>query len=111
MRREWRVSLVCIRWTDFQESCFSESRRNRNTRWKILRRSFAEANLGNRKAAFLLPIAAMFLSDLVLGFAVYGTTLLKSQPAVYLCILITVGIGRLIQNKRSVLKIAAATFS
>src|SRR5438876_11064208 len=42
MRREWRVSLVCIRWTDFQESCFSESRRNRNTRWKILRRPFTE---------------------------------------------------------------------
>ena len=33
---------------------------------------FAGAQFRNRKAAFLLPMAAMFLSDLVLGFAVYG---------------------------------------
>jgi drug/metabolite transporter (DMT)-like permease len=72
---------------------------------------FAGAHFRDRKVAFLLPIAAMFLSDLALGFAVYGATLLKSQPAVYLSMLITVVIGRLIRNKRSVSKIAAATFA
>ncbi len=70
---------------------------------------FAGANLGNRKAAFLLPIAAMFLSDLVLGFAVYGGALLKSQPVVYFCMLMAVVIGRLIRNNGSALKIASAT--
>ena len=60
---------------------------------------FAGAHFRNRKAAFLLPIAAMFLSDLVLGFAVYGSALLKSQPVVYFCMLTAVAIGRLIRTK------------
>jgi len=72
---------------------------------------FAGAQIRDRRVAFLLPIAAMFASDLVLGFAVYGATMLKSQPAVYLCMLVTVVIGRLVRNKRSVSKIAAATFA
>ena len=70
---------------------------------------FAGAHFCNRKAAFLLPIAAMFLSDLVLGFAVYGGALLKSQPVVYFCMLMAVVIGRLIRNNGSALKIASAT--
>jgi len=70
---------------------------------------FGGAHLRDRKVAFLLPIAAMFFSDLVLGFTVYGIVLLKSQPVVYLCMLITVAIGRLIQARRSVMKIALAT--
>lgn len=72
---------------------------------------FAGAHFGNRKIAFLLPIAAMLVSDLVLGLTVYGFSMLKSQPVVYLCMLITVAIGRLIQNNKSVLKIASATFA
>src|SRR6266704_2950384 len=55
------------------------------------------------------PIAAMFLSDLALGFTVYGVVLLKSQPVVYLCMMVTVGIGRLIENKRSVAQGLVAT--
>jgi hypothetical protein len=72
---------------------------------------FGGVYLRDRKVAFLLPIAAMFFSDLVLGFAVYGTALLKSQPVVYLCMLMTVAIGRLIRDQRSILKIALATFA
>ncbi|HAF04251.1 MAG TPA: hypothetical protein DIT76_04460 [Spartobacteria bacterium] len=72
---------------------------------------FGGVYLRDRKVAFLLPIAAMFFSDLVLGFAVYGTALLKSQPVVYLCMLMTVAIGRLIRDQRSILKIASATFA
>lgn len=71
---------------------------------------FAGAHFRNRKAAFLLPIAAMFLSDLVLGFAVYGSAMLKSQPVVYFCMLMTVAIGSLIRNNRSAVKIALAAF-
>lgn len=71
---------------------------------------FAGAHFNNRRIAFFLPIAAMFLSDLVLGFAVYGSALMKSQPVVYLCMFVAVLIGRLIRNQRSALNIAAATF-
>src|SRR5215469_7957452 len=67
---------------------------------------FAGAHFRDRRIAFLLPIAAMFFSDLVIGFAVYGASMLKSQPAVYLSMLITVGIGQLIRNKRSISKVA-----
>jgi len=72
---------------------------------------FAGAHFRNWRIAFLMPIAAMFLSDLVLGFAVYGAVLFKSQPVVYLCMIITVGIGRLIENKRSVAQVFTATLT
>jgi len=72
---------------------------------------FGGAYFRDRKMAFLLPIAAMFLSDLVLGFTVYGMALMKFQPVVYLCMLLAVGIGRLIQNQRAVLKIASASLA
>jgi len=72
---------------------------------------FGGAYFRDRKMAFLLPIAAMVLGDLVLGYAVYGMTLMKLQPVVYLCMLLTVGIGRVIQNQRSVLKIASASLA
>jgi hypothetical protein len=67
---------------------------------------FGGAYFHNRKIAFGLPIAAMFLSDLALAFVVYGMASMKSQPVVYLCMLLTVGIGRLIQTRRSAVKIA-----
>ena len=72
---------------------------------------FSGAYFRDRKMAFLLPIAAMVLSDLVLGYAVYGMALMKFQPVVYLCMLLTAEIGRLIQNQRSVLKIASAALA
>jgi hypothetical protein len=65
----------------------------------------------NRKIAFLLPMAAMLLSDLVLGLLVYGMASMKSQPVVYGCMLLTVAIGRLIQSRRSVPTIASATLA
>jgi hypothetical protein len=65
----------------------------------------------DRKIAFLLPLAAMLLSDLVLGFGVYGMALMKSQPVVYLCMLLTVAMGRGIQTGRSVPKIALGTLA
>lgn len=37
---------------------------------------FGGAYLSNRQLAFVLPIAAMLLSDLVLGYLLYGRTLL-----------------------------------
>jgi hypothetical protein len=72
---------------------------------------FGGAYFRSRVLAFLLPIAAMLLSDLVLGFAVYGVMSMKSQPVVYLCMLLTVGIGRLIHPGRSATNIALATLA
>src|SRR5207247_3426656 len=70
---------------------------------------FAGAHLRNWRIAFLLPMAAMFLSDLALGFTVYGVVLLKSQPVVYLCMMVTVGISRVIGNTSSVVKVLVET--
>jgi hypothetical protein len=72
---------------------------------------FGGVYLRDWKVAFLLPIAAMFFGDLVLGVTVYGTVLLKSQPVVYLCMLMTAAIGRHIQTKRSALTITLATLA
>jgi hypothetical protein len=72
---------------------------------------FGGAYFRDWKIAFSLPLAAMLLSDLVLGFGVYGMASMKSQPVVYLCMLLTVGIGRLIQTRRSVPTIASATLA
>jgi|TARA_B100000959_G_C14723526_1_gene517970 hypothetical protein len=56
---------------------------------------FGGAYLPNKKTSFLIPISAMFLSDLILGFhsQIYG---------VYGCILILSFLGRTIQNKISI---------
>jgi hypothetical protein len=72
---------------------------------------FGGVYLRDRKVAFVLPIAAMFLSDLVLGFTIYGRTLFVSQPVVYLCMLATVVIGKLIQNRKSWVNITVATLA
>src|SRR5712691_6539722 len=40
---------------------------------------FGGAYLANRKFAYLLPLAATLLSDVVLGYTTYGASLLKSQ--------------------------------
>jgi hypothetical protein len=71
---------------------------------------FAGAYFRGRRIAFLLPLAAMLSSDLVLGLTVYGSAMLKFQPVVYFCTLIAVAIGRLIRNHKSVLAIGSATF-
>lgn len=70
---------------------------------------FGGAYSANRRVAFVLPIAAMLLSDLVLGYFLYGRTLLFSQPVVYACILATVTIGTLVKDRRSPLQVGSAT--
>jgi len=70
---------------------------------------FGGAYFASRKLAFLLPFAAMLLSDLLLAATVYGTAGLRSQPAVYVCLAVTVAIGMLIRRKNTVGRIAGAT--
>lgn len=56
---------------------------------------FGGAQFSKRREAFLVPLAALFLSDLILGF--HSTML-----AVYLCFAITVLIGRQMHGHISV---------
>jgi hypothetical protein len=73
---------------------------------------FGGACLGNRKLACLLPLAAMILSDLVLGCTRYGmVNMLAIQPVVYACILATSALGRFIKDRRSVWQVGTATFA
>ena len=72
---------------------------------------FGGAYVTNRKLAYLLPLAAMLLSDVVLGYTVYGASVLKSQPIVYACILATAAMGRLIRDKRSALQVGRVTLA
>jgi hypothetical protein len=73
---------------------------------------FGGACLGNRKLAYLIPIAAMLLSDLVLACTRYNLSMLLSiQPLVYACILATTAIGQLIGDRRSVPRVVAASLA
>jgi hypothetical protein len=71
---------------------------------------FGGACFTDRRLAYLLPLAAMLLSDLVLGFTRYGIlVMLASQPVVYACFLATTALGQLIQDRRSVWQVGSAT--
>jgi hypothetical protein len=73
---------------------------------------FGGACFVDRKAAYLLPMAAMLLSDLVLGFMHYGLwRLVAIQPVVYGCILASTAIGHLIADRRSVWQVGGAALA
>jgi hypothetical protein len=63
---------------------------------------FGGAYLGRKHLAFLVPFAAMFFSDLILGFH-------KDMWAVYSAFAITVMIGTLIRNRVKVSGIIAGS--
>jgi hypothetical protein len=73
---------------------------------------FGGACFTNRKMAYLLPLAAMLLSDLVLGCTRYGMLiLLASQPVVYACFMATTALGQIIQDRRSAWQVGTATLA
>jgi hypothetical protein len=73
---------------------------------------FGGACLADRRLAFLLPLAAMLLSDLVLGLTLYGMwTLVMIQPVVYGCILAYSAIGRWVVNHRSAWQIGGGALA
>ena len=73
---------------------------------------FGGACFTNRKIAYLLPLAAMLLSDLVLGCTRDSPLLLlTSQPVVYACFLVTTAFGQLVNDRRSVWEVGAATLA
>jgi len=65
---------------------------------------FAGTYFEKKQYAFAIPIAAMFLSDLVIGLNV-------NMPAVYLSFAITVLIGMIIRKKVNVGSVFMASFS
>jgi hypothetical protein len=65
---------------------------------------FAGTYFDRKQYAFALPIAAMFISDLVIG-------LHANMPAVYMSFAITVLIGMAIRKKLSVGSVFLASFS
>src|ERR1700688_456189 len=65
---------------------------------------FGGAYFSDRRLAFLVPLAALFLSDLFLGF--YG-----HMEVQYLSFALIVCIGLWLEKDRSVLKIAAAALA
>jgi hypothetical protein len=62
---------------------------------------FGGAYFSKKYLAFIVPLAAMFLSDLILGFH-------ASMPAVYIAFAITVLIGMLVARHPKALNIAGA---
>lgn len=67
---------------------------------------FGGAYLADRRLAFLVPLAAIVISDAVLGFDGLGTEL-----AVYGCAATTVALGLWIGRNRSVLRIGSAAIA
>lgn len=65
---------------------------------------FSGALVRNRAAAFLFPLAALFAGDLFVGLHVL-------MPVVYASFLVSVAIGLLLREKRTVGRIAAATLA
>ncbi len=63
---------------------------------------FSGALVRDRRLAFLFPLAALFAGDLFLGFH-------KLMPIVYASFLLSVLIGRLLQNRRTLARISGAT--
>lgn len=64
---------------------------------------FGGACFENRLAAYLVPLAAMLLSDAVLGF--HG-----GMPVVYLAFLLTTALGRRMRGNRNIATVARMSF-
>lgn len=62
---------------------------------------FGGAAIANRWRAFMIPLAAMLLSDLALG-AIFGWDYAfhSAQPFVYMSFILTVALGRLFRNAK-----------
>jgi hypothetical protein len=72
---------------------------------------FGGAYFIDRRWAFAIPLAAMLLSDIVLGVLFYGLDTLLYMPLVYTSFVLTVCLGFLIRQRRSALGIGAAALA
>lgn len=66
----------------------------------------------NRRTAFLVPLAVMYLSDLVLGFFVYNFGWFHLlMPFVYVSFAVTVFLGLLIRRRLNLLMVSGAALT
>ncbi|MCI0533684.1 MAG: hypothetical protein L0Z50_00500 [Verrucomicrobiales bacterium] len=65
---------------------------------------FGGAQFASKRVAFLLPLAALFLGDLVLGFH-------QMMPFVYGCFAFTVGLGFWVRQNRSAVRMVIASLT
>ena len=73
---------------------------------------FGGAYFASRKAAFMVPLMAMYLSDLFFGFFVYDFGWFNGQmPFVYVSFAVTVWLGMLIRHRCSPLRVGAAALA
>lgn len=73
---------------------------------------FGGAYFASKKAAFIVPLMAMYLSDLFLGFFVYDFGWFNGQmPFVYMSFAVTVLLGMLIRHRCSPLRVGAAALT
>ncbi len=73
---------------------------------------FGGAYFANKKTAFLVPLAAMYLSDLALGLFVYDFGWFHGfMPFVYASFVITVCLGFLVRRRLTPLMVAGAALT
>jgi hypothetical protein len=74
---------------------------------------FGGAVFSSKKMAFLVPLGAMFLSDMVIGWmsgaGVFGFH--STMPTVYIALCLTVCLGFLLKDRRSVVRVSGVSFS
>lgn len=63
---------------------------------------FSGAMVRDRRVAFLFPVLVMFATDLIIGFN-------KLSPLVYASFLLSVLIGRIVNQNRNLLRVGGAT--
>ena len=70
---------------------------------------FGGMHFANKKMAFLIPLIAMYLSDIVLGFVVYDFGWFHGfMPFVYISFMITVCLGFLVRRRLTPLVVGSA---
>lgn len=72
---------------------------------------FGGACFSDRRAAFAVPLAAMCLSDLVLGLTRYGTSIFSMMPYVYGSFVLTTCMGLWAGKKQLVLRTSIAALA
>ncbi len=73
---------------------------------------FGGACFASRKMAYALPLSAMLVSDLVLGYTRYGLmTLLAVQPVVYASLAAATTIGQCVNDRRNIWHVGTATLA
>lgn len=73
---------------------------------------FGGAYFRDKRTAFLIPLAAMLLSDLILGLLRYGVGVVgSSMPFVYASFALIVSLGFRLREHRSVDRIIGAAFA